>query len=526
MTIENVPRGSNALIGLRLRELRIERRLQQVDVAKQLGVSAAYLNLIEKGKRAVQLPLLWKALALYGVEIEPFMRSLGETKADEGLAKLLDEPLLRSLSLNPDDIATLGSEPKTVTTITALFNLYKNTRSQLDNLIQSLQADERARKESAGSGMSFERTPYDEVTEFLQQHNNYFPALEEAAQKIRRDHTFSRRVYTEHLVEVLAKDFACEVKFARPDDASSVVRHFDREHGRVTMSASLPDQRTRFQLGATIGLRLLDEGRFFEAIAAGFPAHHAETRRLIKINLANYFAGALLLPYDEFFREVMRTRYDVDQVAAAFDTSFETVAHRMCNLANPRQRGIPMHFLRADVAGNISKRFSATGLRFAQWSGSCPKWAVHVAFLTPAALTKQYSIMPDGSSYFCVAKVVTEPVGGSVVRGTTYSIGLGTHADAARHLAYADEMPFTDPQRMSVPTGISCRFCERADCNQRAAPSYKFAFAVDEYTKKDNFFSPLREHEADGLVQIGRKRPSSELAEDHERAGGLPHSER
>ncbi len=523
MTIENVPKGSNALIGLRLRELRMERRLQQVDVAKQLGVSAAYLNLIEKGKRAVQLPLLWKALALYGVEIEPFMRSLGETKADEGLAKLLDEPLLRSLSLNPDDINALGAEPKAVTTITTLFNLYKNTRSQLDNLIQSLQADERARKQSADGGVAFERTPYDEVTEFLQHHNNYFPALEEAAQRVRREHNLGRRVYAETLVEVLAKDFATEVTFARPDDVSSVVRHYDREHGRVTMSAWLSDQRTRFQLAATIGLRLLDEGRFLEAIVAGSPSHHAETRRLVKINLANYFAGALLLPYDEFFREVTRTRYDVDQIASTFDTSFETVAHRMCNLANPRQRGIPMHFLRADVAGNISKRFSATGLRFAQWSGSCPKWAVHIAFLTPAVLTRQYSVMPDGSSYFCVAKVVTESVGGSVARGTTYSIGLGTHADAAKHLAYADEMPFTDPKKMAIPTGVSCRFCERTDCNQRAAPSYKFAFAVDEYTKKDNFFSPLRDHEADGLVQIGRKRASG-IPDAGE--GGTGHSER
>jgi hypothetical protein len=44
---------------------------------------------------------------------------------------------------------------------------------------------------------------------------------------------------------------------------------------------------------------------------------------------------------------------------------------------------------------------------------------------------------------------------------------------------------------MAVPVGTTCRFCERTDCNQRAAPSYKFAFRVDEYTKKDNFFSPL-----------------------------------
>ena len=47
-----------------------------------------------------------------------------------------------------------------------------------------------------------------------------------------------------------------------------------------------------------------------------------------------------------------------------------------------------------------------------------------------------------------------------------------------------------------MPTGITCRFCERTDCNQRAAASYRFAFSFDEYTKKDCFFSPLLVHEA------------------------------
>ena len=77
----------NASIGRRLRELRIERGLPQADVARRLGVSAAYVNLIEKGKRAVQLPLLWKALELYGVPLEPFMASLGEARVEDSLAR-------------------------------------------------------------------------------------------------------------------------------------------------------------------------------------------------------------------------------------------------------------------------------------------------------------------------------------------------------------------------------------------------------------------------------------------------------
>src|SRR5438876_5114283 len=138
-------RAVNASIGRRLRELRLERGLQQADAARQLSISPAYLNLIEKGKRSVQLPLLWKALALFEVEMEPFMASLGERRVDEGLAKLIDEPLLRSLNLTNDDLADFSTEPKMAATIAALFNLYKNTRTQLDDVLDRMHHEEAQR---------------------------------------------------------------------------------------------------------------------------------------------------------------------------------------------------------------------------------------------------------------------------------------------------------------------------------------------------------------------------------------------
>jgi predicted transcriptional regulator len=211
------------------------------------------------------------------------------------------------------------------------------------------------------------------------------------------------------------------------------------------------------------------------------------------VNLASYFAGALMLSYGEFFKEVERARYDVELLSQIFGTTYETVAHRICNLADPKRKGLPFHFLRADIAGNISKRYSGTGIKFTSGSGSCAKWAVHLAFLNPSQITRQYSVMPDGSTYFDFAKVQLQPVEGSIVRGTAYSIGLGTHAENAKYLAYG--LPTNDARKDAVPTGISCRFCERTDCNQRAAASYRFAFSFDEYTKKDCFFSPLLQHE-------------------------------
>jgi predicted transcriptional regulator len=117
--------------------------------------------------------------------------------------------------------------------------------------------------------------------------------------------------------------------------------------------------------------------------------------------------------------------------------------------------------------------------------------------------------MPDGGAYFCFAKVNATPVQGSLVKGTVYSIGLGTHAEDAHHLSYADDLPRWAPERaerISVPVGITCRFCERTDCSQRAAPSYRFAFSADEYVKKDNFFSPILEKDVSRI----RSRATSE----------------
>ncbi len=487
----------NANVGLKLRGLRLARNIKQTDAAKELGVSPAYLNLIEKGKRVMPFPLLWKALRYFDQDPEQFMSTLGEGRVDEALAKLLDEPLLKSLDIDPESLQSLSAEPKLAGTVAALFNLYKNTRTQLENVLAQLSSEERARAQSVsgnGQGLRFDYSPFDEVSDFLESHRNYFPELEEQADALRRDFKLERLLTSSQLIRLLEERFGYRVNFAPAASGSSVVRRLDREEQLLTLSPDLTEQPLKFQVAASIGLLLMDREKLVERIVGGSRTRHAETPRLIKVNLANYFAGALMLPYGDFFKEVERTRYDVELLSSIFGTTYETVAHRLCNLSDPKRPGLPFHFLRADIAGNISKRYSGTGLKFASGGGSCGKWAVHLAFLNPGQLTRQYSMMPDGTAYFCFAKVQLQPIEGSIVKGTAYSIGLGTHAENAKYLAYG--LPTTDLRKDAVATGISCRFCERTDCNQRAAASYRFAFAFDEYTKKDCFFSPLLVHEA------------------------------
>src|SRR6476619_6052921 len=241
----------NPNIGRRLRELRLERGLGQADVARILGVSPAYMNLIEKGKRTVQLPLLWKALSFFNVEMEPFMKSLGERSAPDALAKMLDEPLLRSLGITDEDLKDFSGEPKRTAMLVALFNLYKNTRTQLEQVATRL-----AEEQQDGTvGGSFEKvrlsySPMDEITDFLQSQRNYFAELEDEARRIRFDHKLGRRILSDELVKIL-KARKVRVDFI-PPGKGSVVRRYDPKKRALTMSTALLEQPTKFQLAATI----------------------------------------------------------------------------------------------------------------------------------------------------------------------------------------------------------------------------------------------------------------------------------
>lgn len=263
----------NANVGLKLRGLRLARNIKQTDAAREMGVSPAYLNLIEKGKRVMPFPLLWKALRYYEQDPEQFMSSLGEGRVDEALAKLLDEPLLKTLDIDRESLQHLSAEPKLAGTVAALFNLYKNTRTQLENVLAQLNAEERARAANAnapaGTGVPFDYSPFDEVTDFLEAHRNWFPELEEQAEALRRDFGLERQVTSNELIRLLDKRFGFRVETEDPSQGSSVVRRLDPERKVISVSPTLTEQPLKFQLAASIGLMVMDRERLLERIEIG-----------------------------------------------------------------------------------------------------------------------------------------------------------------------------------------------------------------------------------------------------------------
>jgi predicted transcriptional regulator len=142
------------------------------------------------------------------------------------------------------------------------------------------------------------------------------------------------------------------------------------------------------------------------------------------------------------------------------------------------------------MAGNISKRFSASGLRFTRFSGACPRWNVFAAFQTPGMIRTQVSQMPDEATYFWVSRTLSKDSGGYHAPSTVLAIGLGCDVRYARELIYAHGMDLENKDAI-VPVGVTCRLCPRTDCEQRAFPALQHHLQVNENARGASFYAPV-----------------------------------
>ena len=78
-----------------------------------------------------------------------------------------------------------------------------------------------------------------------------------------------------------------------------------------------------------------------------------DARRLARVGLANYFAGALLLPYRDFLTAAEADAYDIEKLGRRFGVGFETVCHRLSTLQRADARGVPFFFVRVDRAATF-----------------------------------------------------------------------------------------------------------------------------------------------------------------------------
>ncbi len=455
-------------IGPKIKGFRRQLGIQANKLAEKLNISPSYLTLIEGGKRKIDADLLLKICQELKIEVSD-LAIKSDINLANNISELLDDKLFDDLDILGPEVKDLANtNPKIGRALIRLGDILKKKDHELVNKIEKLSGKIVDSRKSSFPG--------EVISDFLQENKNYFPKLEDFANKIFDEVKQNNRTRYIALCKFLKSEYDITVKDVIPEDGKPFSKIFNKKNKELILSDYLSLETKKLHAAAQIVQEgSIDEiNRLLETF--NFPSE--ESKKLTKVALLNYCGAAILMPYKLFHTECKKLKYDLELLQNTFATSFEQVTHRVTCLNDPSLPGVPFHFLRVDVAGNISKRFSLSGIEIPRYGGACPRWNVYSAFSRPGVIQAAVSKMTNGEKYVCIARTVEKGIGRYGQKKSMLSIGLGCEAKYAKDFVYTENLDIHD-KKSEIPVGVSCRTCDRLDCSQRAFPPLHKKFDVD-----------------------------------------------
>ena len=444
---------TKTFVGPQLRQLRRERRQTQAEMAKVLGVSAGYVNLLENNERSLSLRVLMALADHYGID----WRDIVADKTSNLLAELrsvIKDPMF---SGTPDLVelrAAIDHAPRLVEKFLHLYGVHRNTLERMMRHGTNVTTD-------GLLATSAEAVVHD----FFRDNSNYFNDLEVAAEALRAMDAYEPDDIYATLKARLINTHGIRIERRTTEEMTQALRVYDKENRIIYLSEALDYSNVLFQLAHVLCLIELQD--LLNKLTAGSKITAGTGLARCHVELANYFAAAYLMPYQPFLREAESMAYDIDRLAARFGVSFEQTCHRLTTLQRPGGQGVPFFFLRVDKAGNVTKRFNSTSFQLAEYGGACPVWKVHMAFRLAGVIIPQFVELPDGDRYFTINRTVDRPTVNFETQDHRLAISLGCELQYAKKLGYAAGFN-VDDERMFSRIGINCHVCPRQACSQRA----------------------------------------------------------
>ena len=459
---------TNLRIGPKIKAFRRQLGIQANKLSEQIGISASYLNLIESGKRNVDSNLIIKICSELRINVSD-LTSKSDLNLENDISELLSDEIFEDLDiLGPEVKDLVASNPKMAKALIKLGDNFKQKDHDIVNKVENI----------SGKIIDSRRAafPGEVIADFLQENKNYFPKLEEFANDIFQEVKQNNRTRYIALCEFLKRKYGVQVKDVIPEEGKPFSKIYKEKEKVLLLSDYISLETKKLYAAAQIAhIGAKDQINFY---LSNFKFPSNEAKELSRIALLNYCGAAILMPYELFHKECKNLKYDLELLQNTFATSFEQVAHRVTCLQDPKLPGIPFHFLRVDVAGNISKRLSLSGIEIPRYGGACPRWNVYSAFSRPGVIQAAVSKMSNGEKYVCIARTVEKGVGRYGQKKSMLSIGLGCEAKYAKDFIYTENLDLND-KKSELPIGVSCRTCDRLDCSQRAFPPLHKKFDVD-----------------------------------------------
>ena len=457
-------------LGGRLKRLRRDLGVTQARMAEELGVSASYLNLLERNQRPVTAQILLRLADAYDLDLRSL--SADDPGGGAGLEEVLADKMFADLGVSRHEAAEVAElSPGLAEAMARLYRAYLDRGRMID-----LGAFERP----DGTGPASEQSsPTDWVRDLVGAQRNHFAELETLAEKIVAQLKADPQDLAPAVRERLQSRFGIQTRIMPVEVMTGSLRRYDHHRKRLMLSETLAHASRTF--GMCYQLGLMEGGEVLSDLTDRFKAPDRATRQLLKVFLDSYLAAAIMMPYEPFLAAMESSGYDIERVRPRFGISYEQAAQRLTTLGRSGSRGVPFFMMRLDAAGNISKRFAAGGLEAVVDVPARTGAAETRERKGPGRIVTQVIETPDGERYFTLSRTVRRTSGLQAGLEDELVVGLGCELKYASKLVHARGLDMAAP--ITVEIGPSCRICERPACPQRAAAPINRTLLVEETSK-------------------------------------------
>ena len=455
------------ILGYRIRERRRQLKISQAELAKRVGISASYQNLIEHNKRSVGGSLLLRIATELNMQIE----ELSEVSEHRLLATLEEIAQKR-------DIASLGVDENKVG---ELIGRYPGWARAIAALARSEnEANEKARALA-------DRLTHDSfLGESVHRMLSSIACVRSAGEILLDNPEISKKnrdifqgiiVKESQTLTNLGESLASY--FDKSEDTQKVLTPLDE------VEALFESRQNRFEEIEAIADTLVEDlddpipgtrnqkamkmaNQMFKQciteIITDQPQIETELAQIqAEKALLAYAANALLAPMKVFLEQAKALKFDVEALAKSFLINTETVFHRLSAL--PRTEDLPCFgYYLANAAGTIINFRALPELISPRYASACPLWVLYRAQQSPQTILRQRALFPSGSKFVFLAR--TRQLGPSGFGQPRHYVTdmLAMNDQDAAYTVYA-----TDNSVPLEPVGSTCRSCPRIDCLHRVS---------------------------------------------------------
>ncbi len=377
------------LIGRRIRHLRTARGMTLEDLGTAIGRAPSQISLLENGRREAKLSLLQQVAGALSVPLTELLTAEPPSRRaalEVELERAQRGPFFRSLGL---PTVKVGKSLPT-DALEALVGMQAELRRLLT---ERAATPEEARRANA------------ELRAEMREKGNYFPDLEGHARELLAAVGHPGGPLSQRGTADIASHLGFSLHYVHdlPHSTRSVS---DLAHRRIY----LPQSVTALDDPRSVVLQALAS----HVLGHAAPRDYGEfLRQRVE---ANYLTAALMLPEEAavaMLREAKAARrLSVEDLRDAFAVTYETAAHRFCNLAT-QHLDLRVHFMKVHENGTLTKAYENDGVTFPrdplgaiEGQPVCRRWTARTVFAIPDRFSPyyQYTDTPAGT-YWCTSRV-------------------------------------------------------------------------------------------------------------------------